>query len=342
MDSRIISVDSLSSSSAELQELMNMLGDPALESEFEEVDLREHAPQPTPTQESQDSNPIQVVERTMLEDLTEAEDEAARNSELEETSSEDNTQETPIDNGPTIPESAITRLLDESTSRFSSAEWFKEVKTKDITLAGLGGIGSWTALLFGRLKPNRIIIYDFDTVDTVNMAGQLFSCDDIGSTKVYAVNRLINRYCGFHSVVGMEEAITRSALISPVAVCGFDNMEARKTLYTLWKNIYKGMEEAIFIDGRLSAEEFQVFCITGKDLFLMNRYEKDWLFDDAEAEATLCSYKQTSFCANMIASVMTNLFVNFITNLCDPVIPRALPFMTSYDASTMMLRTTMQ
>ena len=56
MDSRIISVDSLSSSSAELQELMNMLGDPALESEFEEVDLREHAPQPTPTQESQDSN----------------------------------------------------------------------------------------------------------------------------------------------------------------------------------------------------------------------------------------------------------------------------------------------
>ena len=85
MDSRIISVDSLSSSSAELQELMNMLGDPTLESEFEEVDLREPAPQPTQTQESQDSNPIQVIERTMLEDLTEAENEAARNSELEET-----------------------------------------------------------------------------------------------------------------------------------------------------------------------------------------------------------------------------------------------------------------
>ena len=342
MDSRIISVDSLSSSSAELQELMNMLGNPTLESEFEEVDLREPAPQPTPTQEPQDSNHIQVVERTMLESLTETEDEAARNSGLEEASSENNTQETLIDNGPTIPESAITHLLDESTSRFSSAEWFEEVKTKDITLAGLGGIGSWAALLFGRLKPNRIIIYDFDTVDTVNMAGQLFSSENIGNTKVYAVSRLINKYCGFYNVVGMEEAITRGSLISSVTVCGFDNMEARKTLYTLWKNIYKGVEDAVFIDGRLSAEEFQVFCITGKDLFLMNKYEKDWLFDDAEAEATLCSYKQTSFCANMIASVMTNLFVNFITNLCDPVIPRELPFMTSYDASTMMLRTIMQ
>ena len=171
MDSRIISVDPLSSSSAELQELMNMLGNPTLASEFEEVDLREPAPQPTQTQESQDSNPTQVVEGTMLEALTETEDEAARNSGLEEASSEDNTQETLIDNGPTIPESAITRLLDESTSRFSSAEWFEKVKTKDITLAGLGGIGSWTALLFGRLKPNSITIYDFDTVDTINVAG---------------------------------------------------------------------------------------------------------------------------------------------------------------------------
>jgi hypothetical protein len=63
------------------------------------------------------------------------------------------------------------------------------------------------------------------------------------------------------------------------------------------------------------------------------------LFDDSEAEETICSYKQTSFCANMIASVMVNCFVNFIANQCNPLIPRDVPFFTEYDASMMFFKT---
>ena len=331
MDSRIVAVEDLSSNSAELQELMNMLGDASLESQYEEVDLRNPVPQ-------EPESSIQIVERTVAESLEEA--------EQQETSSEEPSPEEPpsvtVINEALIPETAITHLLDESVSRFSSAQWFDKAKTMTVTIAGLGGIGSWTALLFARLKPECLRMHDFDVVNTVNMAGQLFSTEDVNRTKVSAVNRLINKFCNYYNVVGMEEAINQDSMISPVTVCGFDNMTARRILFTRWKTDYKGNEEAIFIDGRLSAEEFQVFCITGKDLFLMKKYEQDWLFDDSEAEATLCSYKQTSFCANMIASVMTNLFVNFVTNLCDPLFPRALPFMTSYDASSMMLRTRMQ
>lgn len=73
----------------------------------------------------------------------------------------------------------------------------------------------------------------------------------------------------------------------------------------------------------------------------MKKYENEWLFDDTEAEETLCSYKQTSFCANMIASVMVNLFVNFIANQCEPLIERELPFYTSYDAERMHFKTEM-
>ena len=77
----------------------------------------------------------------------------------------------------------------------------------------------------------------------------------------------------------------------------------------------------------------------GSDTYLIQEYENKWLFDDNEAEATLCSYKQTSFCANMIASVIVNLFVNFIANQCDPLIERELPFYTNYDAERMYLKT---
>jgi hypothetical protein len=43
--------------------------------------------------------------------------------------------------------------------------------------------------------------------------------------------------------------------------------------------------------------------------------------------------------ANMIASVMVNLFVNFVANQCDPLVPRDLPFYTSYSAETMYYKT---
>ena len=76
---------------------------------------------------------------------------------------------------------------------------------------------------------------------------------------------------------------------------------------------------------------------------IMERYERDWLFSDDEADATLCSYKQTTFMANMIGSIMTNLFVNFCANDLEgdekPMIDRSLPFLTSYDASLMMFTT---
>ena len=70
-----------------------------------------------------------------------------------------------------------------------------------------------------------------------------------------------------------------------------------------------------------------------------SKYENNYLFNDSEAEETVCSYKQTTFCANMIASVIVNLFVNFVANECNPLIPRDLPFLTRYDASTMFFKT---
>ena len=40
-----------------------------------------------------------------------------------------------------IPINSTSILVDEQTSRFSSAVWFDNVRSKNVTLAGLGGIG---------------------------------------------------------------------------------------------------------------------------------------------------------------------------------------------------------
>ena len=41
----------------------------------------------------------------------------------------------------TIPLNSPTLLIDDTTSRFSGAEWFEEIKKSKIIIAGVGGIG---------------------------------------------------------------------------------------------------------------------------------------------------------------------------------------------------------
>src|SRR5574344_76547 len=249
--------------------------------------------------------------------------------------------ETPVN---PIPENSSSILIDETTSRFSSAIWYEKVKEKMITLAGLGCIGSYTAFLLGRMKPNRLIIYDNDRVETGNLSGQFFSSQDCGQYKATAISNMLDRYAEYYSTVSISERFTPSSQATNIMICGFDNMEARKIFYNSWKSRVNNLSEedrklCLFIDGRLAAEEFQVLCIAGDDTFNMQKYERDWLFTDAEAEATVCSYKQTSYMANMIGSIMVNLFTNFCANECDPIILRDLPFLTSYDASMMYFKT---
>ena len=243
-----------------------------------------------------------------------------------------------------IPTNSETLMLDEATSRFSSAIWYEAIQKKTILLAGVGGIGSYVGFLLARMKPESLFIMDDDVVEYANMSGQLYSSQDVGLTKVNALANMLKLYAGYGSVIALPERYDDSTNSTDIMICGFDNMTARRLFYRGWKNhvIELPKEErskCLFIDGRLAAEEFQVFCIQGNDEFNMNRYEKDYLFRDVEAEETVCSYKQTTFCANMIASVMVNLFTNFVANECEPLIPRDLPFLTRYDASTMYFKT---
>lgn len=245
---------------------------------------------------------------------------------------------------PIIPTNSPTLLVEESSSRFSSAVWYDAVRTKSIVLAGVGGIGSYVAFLLSRMKPASITIYDPDIVEEVNMSGQLYSKKNVGKTKVDSIAEMMVDYSNFFNTLSIADRYTIGSPAENIMICGFDNMQARIQFYNSWIQ-HIGMlpaeerKKCLFIDGRLAAEEFQVFCITGDDNYHQTIYNRDYLFSDAEADETICSYKQTSHCANMIGSIMVNLFVNFVANECDPLIPRDLPFITTYDAERMYFKT---
>ena len=243
-----------------------------------------------------------------------------------------------------IPLNSPTLLLDESTTRFSGAEWFNEIQRKNIIVAGQGGIGSNLSFQLARMHPASMVLYDDDMVETVNMAGQLYARNDIGKSKVAAISDMITSYTNMQNIYAIKSKFTENTEAGDIMMCGFDNMEARKIFYTSWHDhvMSKPVEErknCLFLDGRLSMTDLQVFCITGDDAINAAIYRDKYLFSDSEAEHTVCSMKQTTYLACMIGSIMTNLFTNWAANLLDPIIPYDLPFFTEYDAQNMIFKT---
>ena len=196
--------------------------------------------------------------------------------------------------------------------------------------------------MIARLKPRNLSLFDPDTVELVNLAGQLYGVRDVGKQKVYAVNDYLINNANYYRSYTYTSTFSRVSTPTPIMICGFDNMAARSEFFNAWKRLVHVSEyknEMLFIDGRLTATEFQVFCMTGEDTALMERYCREYIFPDEEASQEICSFKQTAYLANMIAGVIVNLYINFCANLCGSPFKKALPFLTKYNTDMMMFNT---
>ena len=241
-----------------------------------------------------------------------------------------------------LPLNSKSFEIDDTTSRFSGASWYNAIQDSTVILAGVGGIGSWTNLVLSRMKPKQIFLFDDDVVEEANLSGQCYSKSMVGSNKVDAMAQLAKDFSDYNKIIAIPERFTASSKAGDIMICGFDNMVARETFFNVWLNHvikHPHPEKCLFIDGRLAMETFQVFCIKGNDSFNIKRYANEYLFKDREAKMEVCSMKQTTYCSNMIGSIIVNLFTNFVANSLNPVIERDLPFKTYYNASMMFLKT---
>lgn len=257
----------------------------------------------------------------------------------EETSSElPNT--TPSPNSGTIPEISKTYFMNDAVSRFQGASWYDEVLKLNVLLIGCGGIGSWTALLLARLNIAELTLFDNDTVELNNLSGQLFRTQGNAHYKVNEVYNTCREFSCTRTRISAINSRFTSHIPSPITICGLDNMESRLAIFNRWAERYSNSPTALFIDGRLSAEAFQIFAIQGGNTNSISEYRKKWLFPDSEGDPTVCSYKQTSFMASMIASFITNILVNFADNLQNTknLLERTVPFYTEYSGDYMFLK----
>lgn len=206
--------------------------------------------------------------------------------------------------------------------RFKDAPWLVDSEQNiEFIVGGAGGIGSWLVPLLVRAGFTGLV-YDFDRIEELNLAGQLFFTDNIGQYKVSAVEKITHLLTG--DLIMVENTpYTRESTISPYMFSAFDNMKARQDMFAAWRV----QNEGIFIDGRLTAEQMQIFCVTPETA---DKYEKEYLPNDVDVPDAPCTFKQTSHAAAMIASHMVGFFTNYISNLKSEEKNRTVPFFWEY------------
>lgn len=196
-------------------------------------------------------------------------------------------------------------------ARFSDADWYKYLSGKVVTVVGAGGIGSWVTLCLSRIGC-IVHLYDKDEFEVHNMGGQLVRATDIDKPKVNAVAEICTDLVGATcQICVINDWFDENGTTSPIMISAVDSMKARKLIFEKWASIYGDREDAIYIDGRLLAEDYQVLgVIKGR----LNRY-RGTIVDDKSIPTENCSLKSTTHCSLGIASDMIGILTNFAANL---------------------------
>lgn len=219
-------------------------------------------------------------------------------------------------------------MIDTLRSRFSDAPWMKNIEEVESTIGGAGGIGSWLTLFLSRVGIS-CTVYDFDNIEPHNIGGQWYKKQDVNKSKVKALQDNISDFSDI-DITTMNEKVTEETLVNPYCFSAFDNMQARKDLFKAWKEQNKDDPNAIFIDGRLAAETWEVYCIRNTPEDIAFYEDPDILFEDSEVPDAPCTMKQTSPYAGMIGSYMSAQFVNHLTNINAGEQERKVARKTSY------------
>ena len=222
-------------------------------------------------------------------------------------------------------------------TRFSDATWAKTNHL--ITIGGVGGIGSWLALDLARGGQHELFLYDDDTVEATNLAGQFYGMYDIDNSKVNSIRRNINTFCDSPGHNGNKptsptttvynEKYTEDSPTTPVMFSCFDNMKARKIMFENW---LKDPDKEIFIDGRMIMEMGEIYTVINTAESIAKYRET--LFDDDDVPPLACSSKATTHNGAIIAGYMISILNNYTANKIMNIDMRSVPSRLDYDLMT--------
>ena len=174
---------------------------------------------------------------------------------------------------------------------------------KLVTIAGLGNIGSQSALALARLGFTRFQLYDHDHVEGHNLASQSYEAKDIGKPKAKALAEhleVINPEIVSFAICEKFDATGR---LGDVLILAADTMQARKEFFKTILSRESGDKPLILIDARMGGGQLEIYTLVAKETDDGNRY---WEEDDyAKYEATLVDNPDSDPCGARFISYVS-------------------------------------
>jgi prephenate dehydrogenase len=152
-------------------------------------------------------------------------------------------------------------------------------------IIGCGSVGSTIAENLARLGITKFVLYDFDKVETHNLANQMFSHSDIGSEKVDAVKRIITDINPeAEKSIEIQRCGYTGQKLGGYVFLAVDNIDLRREICQ--KNRMNRSIKAVF-DFRTRLEDAQHYAADWGDLHQIDSLIETMDFSHEEAhEAT--------------------------------------------------------
>jgi len=200
-------------------------------------------------------------------------------------------------------------MADKITTRFlRNKDLIQQDNLDEITLIGLGGIGSFLVQGLATMGWKMVIGYDSDIVENHNLSSTCYPVQDVGKKKADASVELFNRYSEeWQTFLGITSNYDGRHIITPKAIVCTDNMESRLKVYKKWSQLE---DRQFLLDMRMGATSVELVTVTQTH----DEYMDSWIPTISVPPAP-CSQKHTVFATQNIVSLGLAQLYNLTSEL---------------------------
>lgn len=172
-------------------------------------------------------------------------------------------------------------------------------KLDEVTVVGLGGIGSAIVTLASAMGFNKIIGYDDDILEEHNLSTCMYQHQFLGCSKADAAEATAKMHgCKEVNMYETKWSYGSGKPLSNKVIMGPDNMDARMDVYRGW---LENPDREWLIDLRMGALAMEIITVTPDN----DNFVETWIPQGSEPVEP-CTAKHTIFTASMVASMGLN------------------------------------
>ncbi|MFC1656531.1 ThiF family adenylyltransferase [Patescibacteria group bacterium] len=158
-----------------------------------------------------------------------------------------------------------------------------------IDVIGVGATGSKIALELAKLGVKNLHAWDFDKIESHNIANQAFGINQSDMYKITALKRNLIRDTGLEVVVHKDKA-DGSQTLGSVVFIAVDTMSSRKQI---WKYIKFNPHIQVAIETRMGKDQGRIYTINPLDSEHVRLYEATLYTDDEVSSVSACGASTT-------------------------------------------------